>query len=299
MAKGERSYVQPEVVTQFESAIGAAPRHRAKRPSRELAGKTETVVISDLHVPLHRQDLLTEIVAEHRGKELVIAGDINDFEAIGKWESFRKTPSVDQCLAVADGVLQVLVNEFSRVTLMLGNHDLRLPKRAARDTHMGEFYQIGMDYLVEKILKPLEHRHGVEIVMNTVDDLAGGSHDYVHFYYQQGDALISHAETCGKPVAAGAVKANDWFKSWKQHLKLDDWRLFLQAHTHKLSYTRTDDDQHLFEIGCLCGIPAYTLKGQGSYGPPKPGYFLLTQYDGETCMRESRQVPLPLLPERG
>jgi predicted phosphodiesterase len=267
----------------YETLLGAASKRRSYKP-RSLRGRTETVVLSDTHIPDERMDFLTEIALRHKGAACVLAGDINDFERFGRFDLKDWTaPDLHGSLARTDVVLGFLTDHFTHVDVLWGNHDLRLPRKAAK--------QLGPDYYFvcqQFLMNAYAVRHGVKVVQQKITKDNGRELPPMYFYQQIGDCLIGHVEAAGAPVGKGVELAHDFFFSRSAFLGLDPFKVVLQAHTHKQCYFRHKlTGAHLFEIGCCCDEQAYSMS-QPKYGPVQQGYFHLVQYDGVTDINESR-----------
>jgi hypothetical protein len=267
----------------YEKFLGAQ-RKRKSYQARDLSGRTETIVVSDPHIPDERMDLLTEIAMRHAGAALSLAGDINDFERFGRFDLKDWTaPDLQGSLARTDAVLEFLSDHFSHVDILFGNHDLRLPRKAAK--------QLGPDYYFvcqQFLMNAYAKRHGVRVIQQVVTKDNGRDLPPMFFYQQIGDCMIGHVEAAGAPVGKGVELAHDFFFSRRSFLGLEPFNVVLQAHTHKQCYFRHRlTGAHLFEIGCMCDEQAYSMS-QPKYGPVQQGYFHLVQYNGVTDLNESK-----------
>jgi hypothetical protein len=274
-------------LTDYERFIGAKLR-RKQAKQRSTSGRQEIVVISDLHIPDERMDLLAEVAARHKGAACCLAGDINDFEAFGRYDiKDWNVPNLQSALARTDVVMEFLTTHFSNVSVLFGNHDLRLARKAAK--------QLGPDYYFicqQFLMWAYEKRHGVEVIHHQITKTNGRTMPGIFFYQQIGDCVIGHVEAAGKPVGKGVMMAHDFFFSFRDFLGLEPFTTVLQAHTHKQSYHRNHlTGVHCYEIGALCDVPAYSMN-QPKYGPMQHGYFHLVQYDGITDINESRLYTL-------
>lgn len=279
-----------EALDKYEAWIGAPSKTTSSADVPEdLSGRREWICISDLHIPDVRHDLVQHVIRTHAGGDIVIVGDLNDYESWGRWPNDKFTPdSLRQVFAEQDALLELLDRNFRSKRLMLGNHDRRPWQKAGRT--------LGPDYgwlTHEFMMRALTQRQGIHVVDHRLEKLNGRHIEDLHFYHQIGDCLLSHAECSGGTPAAGAVRAHDFFNMWDRVLGLEPWNVLVHAHTHKQSWTRHKlSGRHLFECGAMCDIPEYALKGKHSYGPTQHGYFILVQHDGVTDLNESRLVCL-------
>lgn len=268
---------------EYENYIGAKIRRNAYK-ERSLKGRTETVVIGDPHIPDERMDLLAEIAIRHKGAACCLAGDINDFERFSRYDLRDWTaPDLRSSLARTEVVLELLSKNFSKVDILFGNHDLRLPRKVAKQSGP-DYYFICQQFL----MSAYETRHGCRVVQQQITKDNGRDLPGLFFYQQVGDCIIGHVEAGGAPVGKGVEIAHDFFFSRKDFLGLDPFKVVLQAHTHKQCYFRHKlTGAHLFEVGCVCDEQAYSMH-QPKYGPVQQGYFHLVQYDGVTSLEESK-----------
>src|SRR5581483_8485248 len=184
-----------EHLSEYETYINTKPQRRGYK-ERDLSGRTETVVISDPHIPDERMDLLAEIALRHRGAHCCLAGDVNDFEVFGRFDLRDWTaPQLQSSLARTDAVLSFLTKYFSVVDILMGNHDMRIPRKAAK--------QLGPDYhfiTQSFLLSAYEQRHGAKVIHQQIIKENGRSLPPMFFYQQIGDCVVGHVEAGGRPV---------------------------------------------------------------------------------------------------
>lgn len=263
--------------------------NRIPEPLPRPEGRYEAVILSDLHCPDERKDLIAEVCARHAGKDCYIVGDLNDFERFSRFDCIDwRAPSLIEALRHTDALLEVMAQSFPRIFLMFGNHDLRLPRKAAK--------VLGPDYhfiTQEWLIHYYEKRHGIHVIHNSLIKQNGRPVDGLFYWHKVGkDCILSHAETSGKPVGKGVEKAHDFFYSHRKELGIGEFGWLLQAHTHKQSYHRNrTTGVHCFEIGCMCDLPGYHLH-KPQHSPVEHGYFYLVQDDGITNRDESRLICL-------
>jgi hypothetical protein len=271
-----------EFLQKYERLIGAATKRRTAE-RRQPGELYEAVVFSDPHIPEERMDLIAEMSERHKGLDCYVAGDINDFAQFGKYlKTDWDFPTLKECLAKTDAMFEALSRFHPNLYVMFGNHDLRLPRAASRALGP-DYYWMSQEFLV----MAYERRHGVKVIRNHIDKECGRSVD-LYYYHQVGDCIISHAEHGGAKVGAGVEKAHRFYRAWQHQIGLSDFRVVLQAHTHKCSYyEHPETGCHLFEIGTLGDMADYALH-DAKYSPPQFGYFHLVQKDGVTDINASR-----------
>jgi len=105
------------------------------------------LVMADVHAPYHDADFCSELVdfAKHVGiKTVLLAGDFLDFTAISTFtpamlsdvEEADETDLVSDEIVKAAAFCDVLLDNFARVVMILGNHEERLTRRLAVQTRV-------------------------------------------------------------------------------------------------------------------------------------------------------------------
>ncbi len=257
---------------------------REFRPAGEVAlGTNQTsVVISDLHIPCEREDLIAEIVRRHGGQglPLYIVGDVFDWEGFSRYESMDlKPPSMESVLTRAEVLFNLLYQKFYSIYLLEGNHDKRPFKKAMKASP-------GLAWLTQSFLRWVyRERYGVQLVERPVACIG----DSVTYCTQVGDCVMGHVERGGgKQAAFGAREAHGHYTRFARELGINEFSTVLQAHTHKTSLSRHPDTRKvLVEIGCLSNAQNYAFH-RHDFLAPERGYFELHQEDGITDLNRSR-----------
>lgn len=268
-------YTDPsEYVTSAECAEGTDP----------CEGKQTTIVMSDLHIPYQRDDLVLDIAQRHEGARLVLAGDIFNNASYTEWPRLNMLNSrvpeyayrrVD-ILDIGLSLLEKIAPYFIDVKILRGNHDAWISKSEAKATG-GD--TSATDRQFEQLFESLPN---VVVPKRTIRDYS---------MLKRGDAWIGHFLSYGRTPNRGAIGACDWMLENIEIEKMGDWKVLVQAHTHRLSdsvYKR----KWVMESGALCKRPDYqdSKPGKGDGRSPELGYIILTQYDGVTSKFESGLV---------
>lgn len=95
------------------------------------------LVIADVHAPYHDAAWMRVVVAEAQGagvRDCIVAGDLIDFQALSGFApaviAAEDAPTVlDGEIAAAGEIVEALLVAFDSVTVLLGNHELRLARR--------------------------------------------------------------------------------------------------------------------------------------------------------------------------
>lgn len=253
-----------------------------KRP-----GRSETIVVSDLHSPGIREDLLWYIAKRHEGSRLVIPGDIFHNDKASRFSrrkySCSRSPEGSMSLhEIKEFTLAALfrIHEFFEdIVILRGNHDERMAQAIALATD-GDASEIDYSFkeAFESRIPNCTVRHGTARAMQMM---------------KRGDAYIGHFERYGIPKLAGAIKVIDWLLDDPEAASAGEWNVVVQAHTHKLGKALHKRKLAL-ECGALTNIPDYYDAKLGTHGPPQLGYVHLVQHDGVTDIMESDAKFFPL-----
>lgn len=283
-----RSY--QEALANYHSMIGfdgtSSVTLMTSSSRRSLRQPEGWVILSDPHLPNERVDWLELITSRHKGSNVLVAGDVLNLDRCSRWlQMDHKEPDLETLLQRRDAFIRTLRTAFRRVVIIGGNHDARLWKRAAL---LGaDYYWLTQEFTrmmfkqemgVEYIWRPFEKRNGRTI--------------HLCYYHQLGDAVVGHIERSGVTPMRGGRLANEFFQAWRDELKLQPYRVLLQAHTHKRGYWFDPISRvHCWETGAMCDNPDYAILDHRST-PVQGGYFWLVQKDGVTDLCESRLMIL-------
>lgn len=254
----------------------------ASSVEENLRGRQETIVIGDPHVPLHRGDILLHISKKHDGARLVIDGDIFNFDRFSKFQPLNRNVflnpehrySAAECLEMATQLFDSISDYWQDITLIYGNHDIRLHKQIASGAQGDASLA---DFMLREAFKK---NPKITIHEETTYDF------YMH---KRGDAWIGHWNYYGKPVCAGAKKAADSLMSRVMIDEKGPWKTIIQAHTHHVADARYNG-KRVMECGAMCMIPDYIDNSLGKGSEPELGYVQLVQCDGETCDEETHAI---------
>lgn len=244
--------------------------------------------IADIHVPFHDEEAIAA-VCEDPAEELVIAGDVLDMYASGRYR--KEIGGIDTAEELAQGraLLEMFSRKFKKVSVIEGNHDIRGLRRI-QDT---------FPQLLPLIVSPLEilckGLPNVEILSSIVPKTAprvSRAQDLkLGFLAMVGDTAVCHFENFSG--ADAPLKSLGWLDQWSHVLQLQNRRrLIIQAHTHRLHIQFQPDGTVVAAPGCLCRPMPYQVLSQGIYQPPTVGYMATYQSEGVTNLRNIEVVPL-------
>lgn len=244
-------------------------------------GDVETVVISDLHAPYQREDLLMYIAKKHEGSRLVIGGDITHNDAFSRFDRREYPKSRNESLRhlgtkeILDyivGSLYQVHQYFSDIKLIWGNHDNWMARELAKVT--------GGD---ASLLDELYGNYFSDHIPNcTIAQGTGRGRSLM----KRGDAYIGHFYTYGAAKCSGAVKAIEWMLGDPEVAAAGEWNVLVQGHVHKMNQS-IHMGKLALESGCLCREPDYYDARLGNFPAQQLGYVVLNQKDGITDWMES------------
>lgn len=218
-----------------------------------------------------------------KAKRLVIAGDYLNGNQISSHpkliiESFQEE------LAIGREVLEELAKNFEEVIIMDDNHIhsrwLRhISKALTPDLHF--LLTHPYDYLVKGL--PNVKRASATSSFQYAEDIG--------WFYQQGDAVFTHAELSSAVEFRTARKAQEYLKKWAPVFGLGSIKFVAQAHNHKLGIYH-DYDSAVAYTGCMLSMEAvrYSMAATAVGSPPIAGYLILVQENGVTDLVETRVV---------
>lgn len=248
-------------------------------------GIEKVLVISDLHVPFHRDDIL-EIIEKYKKEVSVIifGGDIIDNFAISKFVEVKKG-NLSEEMADTHKLLKQIQERTKgiRKYMFLGNHETRAGAYMARN--INEFNNLHTDNILQEIVdgfKKVDHENGTTTYYEKLDDFIVIN----SWNMQYRDAIIAHPLTFSKVAGKTAQDALDYF--------IQDGKNFsavLIGHTHKIS-SCIKYDKFAYEIGCLCKDQPYANKGKLNYTRQHNGYFIATFKNKKFNPNLSKQVYL-------
>lgn len=178
------------------------------------------LVIGDTHFPAHHKDYIEFLVSVRENYDLDTAlhvGDVVDHHAISYHESSPSAASAGDELAIAKQSLAELSEEFPKLTISCGNHDI-LPARKAKT--MG---------LPKAMIKQLNEIYETPDEWNWVPD-------FVEFKLKCGMTCVmqhkistSMAAGVNKLRGASLIQGHHHFTSGVAWNQAPEWRLFFMS----------------------------------------------------------------------
>lgn len=247
-------------------------------------GIEKVLVISDLHIPFHRNDVL-KIVEKHKDEisTLVFGGDVIDCHSISSFPVLEPKPLVEEmaeCHKLLKQIQDITPNV--RKIMIKGNHELRFEKYLCNAG--SELNKLHSDNILKEIVKGFEHNDRQNGKVTKYDEL-----DYEvidSWYCQVNDMIVCHPLNFSRVSAKTAQMALDYFVEQGVN-----FACCLVGHTHKQSST-WKYGKYAVEIGSLCQPQEYANKGRLNYTQQLSGYHIATFVNGKYDFNESRQYVL-------
>ena len=269
-------------VRYLQQALGLNDKPTPPPPSW-MGDIQKILVLSDLHVPFHSEQLLMSALNEHRDAHVVVLlGDFMDMYSASRFARSRNIDPMDE-MSHAAAILELLATRFPRVVVLEGNHDSRAQR----------WLQTNRPEIAPLLLHPFEYLQyvwdgggirrrysNVEFPMLEVNN--EGRSVFARHLFRIGDALLGHFERSlkgpGRTVHGIAV---DWLAQW-EHVLFEPGviRVLVQAHVHRLAKLQWGR-LTLFECGCVADMMQYVMNSP-AYHPPNMGYVVLYQRNGVT-----------------
>lgn len=244
-------------------------------------GITKTLVLSDLHCPYQRDDILS-IVEKHKDEidTLVLGGDVIDCYSISSYPTLEPRPLVTEmasCHRLLKGI-QDIIPDVKKI-IIKGNHELRWEKYLGN--MKSEVNKLHSANILHEIVKGFEQHDRQAGTITTYEPL---DYEVINDWYcLVGDMIVCHPLSFSRVAAKTAEMALNYFVE-----RGVEFNSVLIAHTHKIS-SCFKYGKHAVEIGCMCKPQDYANSGNLSYAQQCSGYYLATFKDGKFDFNESRQ----------
>ncbi len=255
-----------------------------KGQKKKDEGITKCLVLSDLHIPYCRDDIL-DIVKKHAKeiKYLVLGGDVVDCESISVFDSLGQVDLTDEMIQAHN-----LLYEIQKLTpgvdryIIFGNHEVRFEKYLA--CNGGSLVDLHSNNILEEIVggfKYFNHQDNTTIGYSELDYTVIND-----WKVQINDLIVCHPKSFSKIQGRTASNACDYFMN-----NGFNFESVYVAHTHKQAYVK-EFDKHCYEIGCLCKVMPYATSGKLDYTPQNNGYGLAVFYHNKFDANKSQMFHL-------
>lgn len=246
-------------------------------------GIEKALIISDLHIPFHREKMLIDIILKHRHEitTIIFGGDIVDCEGISKFPKEIRKPLIEEMV-----VAYKFLHKIDKLTpnvkkiLIWGNHEYRFVHYLAEKK--SELNQLHSDNILQNIVGGFTHHDRISKKKTTYPQLSKNFSVVNKWFVQHNDLIVAHPKNFSKVQLKTVVGSVEHFL--KRGFKFNS--LFI-GHTHKWG-----DTIHFSiwcgELGCNCEVMEYADTGNTGYSPQDYGYAIVAFKNGITDAEESR-----------
>ena len=214
--------------------------------------ETRILCISDMHIPFNRD--IKEFF-KYKGKvdTLVLNGDIIDNYSMSNFTKMYRLSLVEELIQARELLIE-LIEEIKpkKVTVVTGNHEIRLGKKIAdkigsdlldlmpRDA-LAFLFDTGFNYY-DRIKK-------CKTVYTPIDEEVDCEVNYVgNFWTKEGKTIFVHPQAFRGTTLGTVGKAYDYFTAIGE-----DFQSIIMAHTHKLGMY-VMNDKYLYEQGTCADL---------------------------------------------
>ena len=214
--------------------------------------ETRILCISDMHIPFNRD--IKEFF-KYKGKvdTLVLNGDIIDNYSMSNFTKMYRLSLVEELIQARELLIE-LIEEIKpkKVTVVTGNHEIRLGKKIAdkigsdlldlmpRDA-LAFLFDTGFNYY-DRIKK-------CKTVYTPIDEEVDCEINYVgNFWTKEGKTIFVHPQAFKGTTLGTVGKAYDYFTAIGE-----DFQSIIMAHTHKLGMY-VMNDKYLYEQGTCADL---------------------------------------------
>ena len=214
--------------------------------------ETRILCISDMHIPFNRD---IEEFFKYKGKvdTLVLNGDIIDNYSMSNFTKMYRLSLVEELIQARELLIE-LIEEIKpkKVTVVTGNHEIRLGKKIAdkigsdlldlmpRDA-LAFLFDTGFNYY-DRIKK-------CKTVYTPIDEEVDCEVNYVgNFWTKEGKTIFVHPQAFRGTTLGTVGKAYDYFTAIGE-----DFQSIIMAHTHKLGMY-VMNDKYLYEQGTCANL---------------------------------------------
>ena len=223
------------------------------------------LVLSDLHIPFHKDKEIIDIVKEHSNVDLIIlAGDILDCFSVSTFPKEMHIPLYEE-LKIASSVLKKIdrLTPNTKKIVFRGNHEFRFKRYLAK--FQSEFSPLVSDDILEILKNGFTYRD-YKNRKRVVEPLSDNFEIIDSWYYIYKDLILAHPTNFSKIPMRTCVSTYDYFKN--QGI---DFNALAIGHTHKAG-PLIHGGTLLCELGCLCEQMDYANNGNINYTPQTNGY---------------------------
>jgi hypothetical protein len=213
-----------------------------------------------MHAPFQHDGAIWGMIQRtaHRAERLVIAGDLADMFNMSSYAKFKRQYTALEEIIRVQGLLQLFAESYPEVVVLRGNHDDRFIKNLQRMGMQPDLFEVFNFLHGEYSLHPVYVLARAFKNVRIVDPLKLDNAEFAYLY-QQGDAIVSHAESFSQIPNKAVGSVIQSLKSFHEPQGLvKPFKIVIQAHTHQAGLTFCDYGIVGIENGCLCTVPDYS-----------------------------------------
>lgn len=231
----------------------------------EINDIEKVLVLSDLHIPFHKDKEIIDIVKEYSNVNLIIlAGDVLDCFSVSTFPKEMHIPLYEE-LKIASSFLRKIdrLTPNTKKIVFRGNHEFRFKRYLAK--FQSEFSPLVSDDILEILKNGFTYRD-YKNRKRVIEPLSDNFTIIDSWYYIYKDLILAHPTNFSKIPMRTCVSTYDYFKN--QGI---DFNALAIGHTHKAG-TLIHGGTLLCELGCLCEQMDYANNGNVNYTPQTNGY---------------------------
>lgn len=246
----------------------------------EISDIKKVLVLSDLHIPFHKDKEIIDIVKEHSNVNLIIlAGDILDCFSVSTFPKEMHIPLYEE-LKIASSFLKKIdrLKPNTKKIVFRGNHEFRFKRYLAK--FQSEFSPLVSDDILEILKNGFTYRD-YKNIKRVVEPLSDNFTIIDSWYYIYKDLILAHPTNFSKIPMRTCVSTYDYFKNQGV-----DFNALAIGHTHKAG-SLIHGGTLLCELGCLCEQMDYANNGNVNYTPQTNGYGVFVFHKGKVDIYNS------------
>lgn len=246
----------------------------------KISDTERVLVLSDLHIPFHKDKEIIDIIKEHSNVNLIIlAGDILDCFSVSTFPKEMHIPLYEE-LKIASSVLKKIdrLTPNTKKIVFRGNHEFRFKRYLAK--FQSEFSPLVSDDILEILKSGFTYRD-YKNRKRAIEPLSDNFTVIDSWYYIYKDLILAHPTNFSKIPMRTCVSTYDYFKN--QGI---DFNALAIGHTHKAG-SLIHGGTLLCELGCLCEQMDYANNGNVNYTPQTNGYGVFVFHKGKVDIYNS------------
>ena len=246
------------------------------------------LTLSDIHFPFSLEDEIFEALEEHSDADIVVLnGDILDGFIYSTFSKAKRIAALKEYIAAFE-LVNYLSDNFPKVVIVAGNHDIRPAKALARAGFEKEESQVLRPDLLARIANGEKlDEYGDLIEKLNFDNVYYDRYD--SWYTRIGKTIFAHPTGYRGGPGGTAQKLYDYFI---KRMGSDDFDSIVVGHTHKI-YKGIFCNKLLIEQGAMCDRQPYQHKPDLRFLHAMNGYAVIYQDEhGNTDFNKSNVVYL-------